>query len=1061
MRKYLLLLVTAFLTTAAAFAQVTTSSMTGTVKDAKEALPGATISATHQPTGTVYSIATNEDGRFNISNMRVGGPYQVTISFVGYQPVTLNDVYLRLGEAFSINQVLSQTGVTLTEVKVTGRKDQVMNSRRTGASTNISRTTIENLPTSSRSLNDFLKLTPQAAPTASGGTSFGGANNKFNNITIDGAVNNDVFGLASNGTPGGQAGTQPISLDAIQEIQVVIAPYDVSLGNFTGAGVNAITRSGTNKFEGSAYYFNKSDGLTGKNVLTGAKSANFSDQQYGIRLGGPIIKNKLFFFVNGELGRRTSPLTNNAGDAGAVITSDLAKSIADFTLSKYGYDVGGYGPQPLKRQNNKIFAKLDWNIDAKNQLTARYNYIDAFDDNLTRSASSFGFGNNAYKFANKQHVAIIELRSNISQKFSNNLILGYTRIRDARETAGSLFPSVQINRIGGVSANNVVFGSERSSVANQLDQDVLEFTDNFKINTGIHNITIGTHNEFFKFRNLFINNANGRWTYDNVDDYLNQKAPLSVAATVSRIPGDPTPAAKFNAAQLGFYVQDEIEPVKGLRLTGGLRLDIPVFGDTPLRNPQIEASFPGYTTNRTPSTKPLFSPRFGFNYDVLGDRSIQVRGGTGIFTGRVPFVWLSNQYGSSGMLFSNVAVNSTGTSGVVNPNLAFQPDPSKQGAIDAGSTRAEVDLVTKDFKIPQVFRSNIAVDFKLPAGIIATLEGVYSKTINGVVYSDLNLKQPNLNGQGTPTTLASGLSNGADNRLVYGPRVDNANFTNVILLSNSNKGHTVNLTAQLQKTFNNGFSAMAAYTFTDAKSVNDGASSTALSNWEFVQMVNDPNNPPLATSVYQVRHRIIASAGYKLSYGPNKAFATGISLFYTGYSGQKYTYLYNGDLNGDGRTGNDLLFVPRSLNDIKLVPIAATSTAPAVTVDAQWAALSSFIDNDPYLSKHKGEYTVRNGASAPFQHQFDLRIIQDLGALVNGSSNKLQLSFDIFNVGNLLNKSWGRQYTVANQAVTLVNYSASSGGGFTFRAPTGNVGYATSPFGSAWSAQFGIRYLFN
>ncbi|RYU92041.1 TonB-dependent receptor [Mucilaginibacter terrigena] len=1060
MRKHLLLSIIFLFTAAVTFAQVTTSSMAGLIKDGKgETLIGATVRATHQPSGTNYAITTNVDGRFTINNMRVGGPYTVVISYIGFETATINDVYLRLGESYVLNQTLNQTGVSLSEVKITGRRDQVLNSHRTGASTNIGRTQLENLPTSSRSLQDFTRLTPQAS-----GNSFGGSSNRYNNITIDGAVNNDVFGLSSSGTPGGQASTQPIALDAIQEIQVVLAPYDVTLGNFTGAGVNAVTRSGTNTVEGSVYYYNKSNSLSGKNVLTGAKSANYSDLQYGIRIGGPIIKNKLFFFANAELGRRHSPLSNNAGEAGAPVSTATAKAIADYTLQKYKYDVGSYDSQDLSRENNKVFGKIDWNISDKHQLTLRYNYIDAFDDNLTRSGTLFSFGNNAYKFANKQHVGIIELRSNFSQRFSNNLILGYTRVRDARETAGALFPSVQINKIDNVSANSVVFGSERSSVANQLDQDIFEFTDNFKINLGLHNITIGTHNEFFSFRNLFINNSNGRWTYDNLNDYLTDKAPLSVAATVSRVPGDAFPAAKFNAAQLGFYAQDEFQPTTGLKITAGIRVDVPVFGDKPLRNPLIEQSFPGYTTNRTPSTKPLFSPRIGFNYDVLGDRSIQLRGGTGIFTGRVPFVWLSNQYGSSGMLFSTIDVKSTGTSGTVDPNLQFEPDATKQGTVGTGSNRAEVDLVSNNFKIPQVFRSNLAADFKLPYGIIGTLEGIYTKTLNNVVYSDLNLKQPNVNGSGAAVTLNPAYSNGADTRLVYGPRVDNTNFTNVILLSNSNKGYTYNLTAQLQKTFDNGFSAMVAYTNTKAQSVNDGASSTALSNWEFVQIVNDPNNPSLATSNYQTRHRIVGSAAYSISYGRNKNFSTGVSLFYAGFSGQPFTYLYNGDLNGDGRTGNDLLYIPKSQSDIKLLPLNASGSAPAQTADQEWAALNSFIQNDPYLSKHRGEYAKRNGASAPFQHQFDFRVTQDIGGIISGSKNRIQLTFDIFNVGNLLNKHWGRQYLVTNQAVTLVNYVSNADitkAGYTFRAPTNNVGYTTSPFGSAWTGQFGVRYLFN
>ncbi len=1050
MKKFLLFTLVVLLGALGANAQVTTSSLTGSVSDSRESLIGATVKATHQPTGTTYGASTNAEGRFTIPNMRVGGPYKIEVSYIGFQAQTLNDIFLKLGEAFVLDAKLTETGRQLAEVVVVGENSRILNSKRTGAATSIGKEQIENLPTLNRSLQDFTRITPQAGGNSS---SFGGTHNKFNNITIDGAVNNDVFGLSATGAPGGPASTQPISLDAIQEIQVVLAPYDVSQGNFTGAGINAITRSGTNIFEGSAYFFGRNENTTGKNVLTGVKSANFTDNQYGFRIGGPLVKNKLFFFMNAEVGRRAAPLSNNAGESGAAISLATATQIADATRTRYGYDVGSFTSQDIARENDKFFAKLDWNINDKNQLTARYNYVDAFDDNITRSGTFFNFGNNAYKFRNKQNVAIVELRTKFNDRLSNNLIVGYTKIRDERDTEGNLFPSVTILGIDGVSSNSAEFGSQRSSVANELDQDIFEITDNVKLNFGKHNVTLGTHNEFFQFRNLFINNLNGRWTFNTLADYVNNAAPRQVQATVSRITGNRTPAAEFNAAQLGFYVQDEFEAAKGLRLTAGLRMDLPIFGDKPLRNPVIEASFPGYKTDRTPSTKPLFAPRLGFNYDVLGDRSLQLRGGTGIFTGRVPFVWLSNQYGNSGMLFSTVDVL-----GTANPALRFIADPNNQAAAGAGSNRAEVNLVSEDFKVPQVFRSNLAADFKLPYGIIATLEGIYSKTINNVVYSDVNLV-PNTGARLNPI-----FSGGADARLTYGAKVDNPNFTNVILLDNSNKGHTYSLTAQLQKNFNNGLSAMVAYTNTEAKSVSDGASSTALSNWEFVQHVNNPNNPDLATSNFQTRHRVIGSLGYNISYGKSKLFSTGIALFYAGISGQPFTYLYNGDLNGDGRFSNDLFFVPKTQADIKLLPLNASGSAPALTTAQQWTALNAFIENDPYLKTKRGQYTARNGAEVPFQHSFDIRISQDLGGMIKGTKNKIQLTFDVFNVGNLVNKDWGKSYFVTNQALTLVNYVSNANpanAGFTFRAPATGVGYQTSPFASAWSGQFGVRYIFN
>jgi len=1049
MKKLLYSLVLVF-TSVSLFAQVTTSSLSGTVKDANETLIGASVKAIHTPTGTVYGGSTNANGRFTLSNLRVGGPYTIEVSYLGYRSFKVTDVYLKLGETLTLNPVLEAGGQQLQEIVVVGTKDNVFNSKRTGAATNIGKDQLEKLPTLNRSLQDFTRLTPQATGT----NSFGGNNNRFNSITVDGAVNNDVFGLASSGTPGGQANTQPISLDAIQEIQVVLAPYDVSLGNFTGGGINAVTRSGTNQFEGSAYFFGRNESTLGPNVLTNLKTAGYMNNQYGFRVGGPIIKDKLFFFVNAESQRIKSPLTNNAGETGSAISLATAKQIADYALATWGYDVGSYGVQDTRTENDKVFAKLDWNINTKNQLTLRYNYIEAFDDNMSRSGSVFRFGNNAFRFNNKQNVSVLELRSKISDRASNNLILGYTSVRDFRTTVGKLFPFIEIRALEGVGNNRAELGSERSSVQNQLDQDVFEITNNFKLSLGKHNLTLGTHNEFFKFRNLFMNNFNGRWTYNNVADFLAGK-PNQVQATYSAIPGEVTPQAKFTAAQLGFYVQDEFEAAKGLKLTAGLRMDLPVFGDKPVRNNSVVTNFVGMATDRTPSQKPLWAPRLGFNYDILGDRSIQIRGGSGIFSGRVPFVWLSNQYSNSGMLFNTI--NRTTTAAAP---LSFVSDPNnQQAALITPVPTKEINLVTEDFRVPQVFRNNLAVDVKLPWGITGTLEGIYSKTLNNVVYSDINLK---------PSTgsISSALSNGKDLRAAYNSSQSNkvaTNFTNVFLLSNTNKGYTYSVTGQLQKAFDFGLSAMVAYTRNRATSVNDGTSSVAFSNWQFVQTVNSPNSPDLATSNFQTKHRVIGSLDYKISYGKGKNFSTGFSLFYIGRSGQPFSYLYNGDLNGDGSNANDLLFVPRNKSDIKFIALPASGSLPAMTPDEQWSAFYIFTENDPYLRSRRGKYTERNGAETPWENQFDVRITQDIGGLVKGTKNRLQLTFDIINVGNLLNKEWGRQYFVSNQANTLVTVSSptSSSGGFQFRPPANGLGYQTSGTGSAWSGQFGVRYLFN
>ncbi|WP_285057410.1 TonB-dependent receptor [Pedobacter ginsengisoli] len=1027
-------------------AQVTTSAINGVIADGKGPLPGASVKAVHEPTGTVYGAVTNAEGRYAISNMRVGGPYTVTVTYVGFEAETFTDVRLKLGESFPINVKLGEDGKQLQEVVVRGRKSQIFNSKKTGAATNISKEQIESLPTLSRSLSDYYRLTPQA-----NGNSFGGANPRYNNITIDGAVNNDVFAASSSAiTPGSGANTQPISLDAIQEIQVVLAPYDITYGNFTGAGVNAVTRSGTNKFEGSVYAFGRNQNTVGKQP-DGVKSGDFTDYQYGFRFGGPIVKDKLFFFVNGEMGRKKVPTTYGAGDPSALLTVAEAQDLASFVKTKYGYDVGGITSEPTETQNDKIFARLDWNINSKNQLMLRHNYITAFDDAFSRSTSNFKFGNNGGRNNSKQNITVLELRTKFNESLSNNFLAGFTTVRDARSTFGALFPHVQINNINGKSTNQVNFGSERSSTANQLDQDILEITDNFKIYAGNHTFTVGTHNEFFKFRNLFVNNRYGYWTFNSIQDFKDDK-PLTGEATypITDNPGE----ARFSAAQLSFYGQDEIQVSPEFKLTAGLRIDVPIFFDKPARNPLAETAF-GYRTDITPKSRPLVSPRVGFNYDVFGNKTLQLRGGSGIFTGRVPFVWLSNQFTNNGVLFGTVNQRTP-------PPVKFVPDPNQQQTLGSSKVSTyELNLVDPNFRLPQTLRSNLAADIKLPAGIVATLEAIYNQSLNNVNYADINIK-------GRTGTLNPSLSGGNDTRPTYGGKV-NSTVTNALLLSNTSKGSSYSLTAQLQKTFLFGLDASFAYTYGEAKEKNSGASSTARSNWQFNQIVLDPNNAPLSYSKFDIRHRVVGNLTYGVRYGKSKLFGTSLGIFYAGRSGEANTYLYNGDLNGDGSNANDLIYIPRNASEIKLVVIPAvpatptTAEIPAIPVADQWNALNAYIENDSYLKSRRGKYAERFGARGPWEHAFDARLLQDIGGLIKGSANKIQLSVDVFNIGNLINKDWGRGYSIGNSngATTLIGYSASNGGGFTFRAPNGNTIYGVDQIRSRWAAQFGVRYLFN
>ncbi len=1029
-------------------AQVTTSSVSGYVrKNGGEALAGSTITLVHTPSGTRYQTSSGKDGRYNLVNLIPGGPYTLEVTNVGFGNYTESNINLPLGENTRLDAALSATATVLSDVVVlstsTARK-------KTGASTSIGKQQLSTLPTLSRSIQDFTRLTPQA-----NGNSFGGMNNRFNNITIDGAVNNDVFGLAGSGTPGGQAGTTPISLDAIQEIQVVLAPYDVSYGNFTGGGVNAVTRSGTNKVEGSVYYFMRNQNTVGKDPISRVKSTDFSDKQFGFRLGGPIIKNKLFFFINGEMARRTAPTLFNAGDSNALLTTAEAQQLADTLQQRYNYDVGTYNKFDAATQSDKAFGRIDWNINNKHRLTVRHNYIKAYDDNISRSTTFFRFGNNTYRFNNKQHITVAELRSRFSSKVSNNLILSRHQIRDFRTTYGTLFPSIEIAKGSGT----VQLGSERSSAANELDQDIFEITNNLKIFTGKHTFTVGTHNEFFKFRNLFINNYNGRWRFASLNDfYGNFPRQLDVTYSADKTT-DPKPSARFTAAQLGFYVQDEIQFNPKFRLTVGIRADLPVINTTPANNPIVDSTFGGqYSTQHIPNKQILWAPRVGFNWDVEGNRNVVVRGGVGVFSGRVPFVWISNQFSNTGLLLKTISqTDNTPTAAPydVNGGRGFNPNVDQQSTLGTGGSSFEVNLIDKNFKLPQVFRANLGIDKKFPGNYNITLEGIYSKTINNVFYQDVNLTDP-------VGLVDPAYNNGYDTRIAYAAstnaRRKNPLITNAILISNTSRGSSLNLGFTASKTANWLF-AQVGYNYNIAKDVNSGASSTALSNWEFVQVVGNPNNPGLTTSNYQMKHRFTGVLSFIFNYA--KQHKTTLSFFYSGTSGTPFTYLVNGDLNSDGRFGNDLLYVPGDLAEIKFVDRISGSTVLA-TAAQQAADFMNFVNTDPYLRTRKGKYAERNGATTPWEHVVDMRLAQDFTMDIKGNKHNFQLTFDIFNLTNLLNRFWGRQYFVSNQAYTILSTVNRTSGQFAGKGYNFTPGSPyTMSFGSRWQGQVGIRYTFN
>jgi hypothetical protein len=1073
---------------------VTTGSIAGIVTDQKgEGLPGANIIAMHVPSGTEYGTSSRTDGRFVIPNARVGGPYKITTTFVGFDTNTTDEIFISLGNTTNTDVVLIESGTQLTEVVVTS--STLFNSDRTGAASNINNRTIQSIPTITRGLRDFTKLSP-LANTAGSGTSFAGSNNRYNQFSIDGLVNNDVFGLSSTGTNGGQTGVEPISLDAIEEFQINIAPYDVRQGGFTGGGINAITRSGSNKFQGSVYYFGNNENLVGKkNPNTGEKKKypEYKDSQVGFRLGGPILKNKVFFFVNGEITRKNAPLAFAPGTSESNITLAEVNDVLT-TLNSIApeYDPGSYDGIDNETNSQKFLIKFDWNINSKHKLTVRHSYTYGENIDNTRNSNQLRFYNNGVYFPSTTNSTGIELNSVISDKFSNRFLLGLTTVRDDREPLGSPFPNTLIN-IG--SGRTIQFGSENSSVANQLDQDNFTLTNDFSIFLGKHTFTIGTHNEFYKFYNLFLQNIFGNYAFNSLDNFKSQATDTPIAPTFYRIgysfaeddgPYQTGAAATFNAFQLGLYGQDEYQFSDKLKITAGLRIDLPIFPDKPAGNTAFNETYGAEgKTGELPDTKILWSPRLGFNFDVKGDKSLQVRGGTGLFTGRVPFVWVSNQFTNNGELNGSYSVGSNASSGLpltngitYNTDPFAQPLPGKAPIANENPGRGAINIIEPEFKFPQVFRTNLAVDKQLPWGLIATVEGIFSKTYNNINFINLNRQAQDgftfsgIDNRGRYTTRSTDPLN---KDYVTAARID-ANYEEIIKLENTNEGYSYNFLVQLQKQFEKGFSGSLAYAYGESNDLNSGTSSTALTNWQNTNQVNGENMLSLSRSNYSLGSRITGLVTYRKEY-LNNHMATQISLFYNGQSGQPISYKYNGDMNYDG-TSNDLIYVPGDASEINLITKKVTVNGVSVdlTPDEQWANLNAFIEGDSYLKTRRGSYVERNGARMPFQHQFDLRILQEFALSNDRFGHRVQLSIDILNVGNMFNEDWGKSYTLLNQEFALINFEGmqdvdpNAGFDYSSNKPlfsytgggqTNNKAWAANDFFSRWRMQFGLRYIFN
>ena len=1006
----------------------TTGTLSGNITDQTGGiLPGVTVVAVHVPTGTTYETVTDGQGSFAIPNVRVGGPYTVTATLAGFRDQMKEGFQVQLGAEVSIPfrleiQTLAET------VTVSAQDNALINPSRTGASANLYRETMETLPTLGRSINDFARINPYFQTDAGrGGLVVVGKNYRYNAIQIDGAVTNDLFGLSSTGAPGGQAGSNPISLDAVDEIQLVVAPFDVRLGGFTGGGINAVTRSGTNAFRGTGYYFFRNDSLVGEGPLE-RPLADFSNKQYGASLGGPVVRDRAFFFVTGEQTKRSQPSGFSVTGASGQAFGHEAEiqRISDILRTRYGFDPGSFNEFEYARDGNKIFGRFDYNVARGHQLIARHSWVDGRDEQFgSLSALVYSLPNTIYGISNTTNSTVGQLNSTFGNQRYNELRVVYTRIRDFRDVP-QRFPTVQVF----FPDNTSVFaGTERSSHANSLDQDSFEITDDFTLYAGKHAITIGTHNEFFKFANLFTGQLFGEYTFNSVD-LFDQGLAQAYLRNFSRT-DDPLEQARFGVRQWGFYVGDQWRARPNLTLTMGGRVDLPRFTDRPLANPRTVELF-GFATDEIPSPT-QFSPRLGFNWDVRGDARQQVRGGLGVFTGRTPYVWLSNNFIGTGVQFARLSVARNAAN-----RIPFNPDPDNQPTqigTASGSASNEYALTDPDFKFPAVLRYNVAYDRDLGLGLIGTAEFLYADTLQEILYKNVNLR---------PTGATA-----FDGRPTF-TRVDPATGA-AYLLTNSTEGTSWTVNFKVERPFRNGLYTSASYLFNDATSVNDGTSSTAASQFGNNPVPGDPNDPPVTLSNYATGHRVNLAASYT-----RMLFAgvdTTISVFYNGQSGLPFKYIFasGNDLNGDisigtGSAVNDLLYIPRDPSEV-------------IVTGGTWEQLDAFIEADPGLRKFRGQIVERNATRLDWRNYVDFRWAFGIPA----RRAKLEIIADVQNFFNLFDKDAGRVEEEFFPGLAPIRFNGLQDGKpvyqLLFTSPTFTKG-SFQDLSSRWQAQLGARVRF-
>lgn len=1102
LRKNLFYLLLAMILPIGMIAQVTNSSMNGTVKTSDNTpLIGVTVTATHTPSGTKYVTSTKSGGVFNLPNLRIGGPYTVKFDYVGLQSQEVTDIYLVLGEPFKVDINMQAGESKLADVTVTGTKRK-LSVDKTGASTNVGQRQLQTLPTISRSITDFTRLTPQA-----NGNSFAGRDGRYNNVQVNGANLNNNFGLSTDPLPGG--GNQPISIDAIEEISINIAPFDVRQANFTGAGINAVTKSGSNTFKGSVYGLYRDQTYNGRNVgdFKLPDPVLSKNQIFGFTVGGPIIKDKLFFFAGYEQETREFPGITWSPTGGSGIGNrsnthiDSLRKFSNHLRTAYGYETGAFDNFPnFTAENTKIIARVDWNIASNHKLSVNFNQLTSENDAQLNGTSipnvaafavrngagtvnvsaapngrfginSMSFRNSNYRFKDVVRNVTAELSSNFKGKFSNQLLLTLTNIQSTRVAPGGIFPSIEIFNNNG--QNYMFAGTDPFTRNNDVKNDVFSVTNNLTYYAGKHTITGGVSFENQYVGNMFMPGSASYYAFNSLDDFINNRPPAFFSYLYSLVPGrDAIYAAELKVNQLGLYIQDEFNVNSKLKLTYGVRVDRVGFPENPITNPAIDAlQFANssgvvgnhYKTGEWPKSPLYWSPRVGFRWDVKGDKSLVVRGGTGIFTGRIPFVFLTNIPQNGQMVQRGEGINNPAqlANFLFNPNPDFYRNRFTAAPGTSVSNNANLVFVDNNFKFPQIWRTNFAFDKNFNDGWTLTLEGMYSKDINAVRMRNANERPTNTDIGGRAGFALSGTGAAAQ-----AARRINSGVNSAIVLENINLGESMNFTAQISKAFKSGFYGSLAYTFTAGWDVTANPGSQAISVFNGNRVVGSLNGNEVFNSQFVQPHRVIGTFSYRFEWA--KHFATTFSLFYEGGpQGNPISYAYNGDHNNDGFS-SDLLFVPRNAaTDMTFTQF--TFNGVTFTPAQQAAAFNQFIDNSPYLRNRRGQFAERNATFAQWFNRVDARIVQDIFSNFGGKrKHTLQFTADILNFANMLNRNWGIRHipTLINPVQVSMNGTTAT---YQFRNFTGsgaNTQLNTQPFqrnnsfASTWGMQLGLRYIF-